>query len=89
MKTASKPTLPSPKWRLSAFPTPDRGEAIVAAVTLAAGATLSAEALRAFAREHLAPHKVPARVEFVDEIPRTGPGKFKKRDLIERLATAD
>ena len=70
-------------------PDPDRGEAIVAVVTLAAGATLSPEALRAFARQHLAPHKVPARVEYVDEIPRTGPGKFKKRDLIERLATVD
>jgi len=67
-------------------PDSDLGEAVVAVVSLAEGATASAEALRAFAREHLAPHKVPSRFVFVDEIPRTGPGKFKKREIIERLS---
>ena len=67
------------------LPDADQGERVVAAITPAADTTLSAEDIRAFAREHLAPHKVPARIVFVDEIPRTGPGKFKKKELIERL----
>ncbi|MGH3055444.1 MAG: AMP-binding protein, partial [Gaiellaceae bacterium] len=66
-------------------PDADQGERIVAAVTPKAGAAVTAEALRAHARAHLAPHKVPAEVVFVDEIPRTGPGKLKKKELIRQL----
>lgn len=68
-------------------PDSDQGQRIVAAVTLRAGAHSTAEEIRAYARRHLAPHKVPARVEFLDEIPRTGPGKFKKIELIRRLSS--
>ncbi len=64
-------------------PDADRGQAVVAVVTAAPEAAVSAEALRSFARQHLAPHKVPARVVLLDEIPRTGPGKFNKRELID------
>jgi acyl-CoA synthetase (AMP-forming)/AMP-acid ligase II len=53
---------------------------------LTPGATVDPEELRAWAREHLAPHKVPSRIALLDEIPRTGPGKFKKRELIRMLA---
>jgi acyl-CoA synthetase (AMP-forming)/AMP-acid ligase II len=70
-------------------PETDQGEAVTAVITTAPGATLSAEQVRAHARAHLAPHKVPSSVVFVDEIPRTGPGKFKKRELIERLKERD
>ena len=70
------------------LPDADRGEVIVAAVIPTAPEALSPEELHAFAREHLAPHKVPARIVFVEDIPRTGPGKFKKRDLIHRLKSA-
>jgi malonyl-CoA/methylmalonyl-CoA synthetase len=68
-------------------PDADRGEAVVAVVTPVPGATLTADDLRAFAHEHLAPHKVPARVVFMEEIPRTGPGKFKKKELLAKLST--
>jgi malonyl-CoA/methylmalonyl-CoA synthetase len=68
-------------------PDADRGETVTAAITPVPGATLGAEDVRAFARVHLAPHKVPARVVFVAEIPRSGPGKFKKRELIAQLAS--
>jgi acyl-CoA synthetase (AMP-forming)/AMP-acid ligase II len=68
------------------LPDADQGERVVAAITPPAGAAPSAEDIRAFARQHLAPHKVPSRVVFVDEIPRTGPGKFKKKELIRRLS---
>ena len=70
------------------LPDSDQGERVVAAITPAAGVTLSAEDIRAFARQHLAPHKVPSRVVFIEEIPRAGPGKFKKKELIERLMGA-
>jgi malonyl-CoA/methylmalonyl-CoA synthetase len=69
-------------------PDADQGERVVAAVTLNPAAAATADALLRYAREHLAPHKVPASVVFIDEIPRTGPGKFKKKELITRLATA-
>jgi malonyl-CoA/methylmalonyl-CoA synthetase len=69
-------------------PDADQGERIVAVVTLAAGADVSPDQLSAFARQHLAPHKTPSRVVFLEAIPRTGPGKVKKQELIHRL-TAD
>ena len=69
------------------LPDADQGERVVAAVTRTPGATVSADALRAYAREHLAPHKTPAAVIFIDEIPRTGPGKFKKKELIRQLTS--
>jgi len=67
-------------------PDADQGERVVAAVTPRPEAALTEEVLRAYAREHLAPHKVPSRVVFVEEIPRTGPGKFKKKELIRQLS---
>lgn len=35
----------------------------------------------AYCRDHLAPHKVPKSVRFVDEIPRNAAGKVLKKDL--------
>lgn len=69
-------------------PHPDLGEEIVAVVTPRQGAALGEESVTAHARAALAPHKVPQRVLFWHEIPRTGPGKFKKREIIDRLAEA-
>jgi len=66
-------------------PDADQGERVVAAVTLMPGAAIGPEELRTYAREHLAPHKVPSRIALLDEIPRTGPGKFKKKELIRML----
>jgi acyl-CoA synthetase (AMP-forming)/AMP-acid ligase II len=43
------------------------------------------EALRAFARERLGSLKVPRRVEFVEELPRSEAGKLLRRLLKERL----
>lgn len=66
-------------------PDADLGEVVTAVIVTAAGAALSIDDVRAHARAGLAPHKVPGRVLFVDEIPKTGPGKFKKRELIENI----
>ena len=69
------------------IPDRDRGELVVAAVELHAGATATAEALTAFCREHLASYKVPARVVFrkADEFPRTPTGKVQKPRLRDEL----
>ena len=68
------------------LPDADQGKRVVAVVTPTPGASLTPDDLRAFARERLAPHKVPADIILTDEIPRTGPGKFNKKLLIERLS---
>jgi len=68
------------------MPDSDRGEAVVAVVSVVPGASVSSDELRSFARAHLAPHKIPARIVFMGEIPCTGPGKFKKREIVARIS---
>jgi malonyl-CoA/methylmalonyl-CoA synthetase len=63
----------------------DQGERIVAVVTPRAGTTPTADGIRTHARQHLAPHKTPAEVVFVAEIPRAGPGKFNKKEIVRQL----
>jgi acyl-CoA synthetase (AMP-forming)/AMP-acid ligase II len=70
------------------FGIPDErlGEAVAAAVVLAPGAALSADDLRAALVDHLATHKLPTQVWFLDEaLPRNANGKFLKRELRDRL----
>ena len=45
--------------------------------------TLDAEGVIAFARDRLAPYKVPKSVEFVDSIPRSEAMKFNRAALVE------
>jgi len=64
---------------------PDWGERVCAAVELAAEGT-TPEQLRDWAREQLAPYKVPKQVHFVDQLPRNAMGKVMKpalRDLFQ------
>ena len=58
------------------------GEVPVAAVRLAEGTTLRQAKLAAFAKQHLAEYKVPARFVAVDELPRTGTSKVQKSELL-------
>ena len=62
-------------------PHPDFGEAVVAVVTLAPGATFDEAALLQAARASLAAFKVPKRLIPVAEIPHNGVGKVAKADL--------
>ena len=62
-----------------------KGEHPAAVVRLAAGVELDAKAMTAFASERLAEYKVPSQWLAVDELPRTGTNKVKKRDLISRF----
>jgi long-chain acyl-CoA synthetase len=70
------------------FPDEQRGEIAVAFVVPRAGAQPDAAALRAFCKEHLAPYKVPARVVFKTELPKSLIGKVLRRLLTEESATA-
>jgi acyl-CoA synthetase (AMP-forming)/AMP-acid ligase II len=54
------------------------GEAPHAFVVLKPGMTATEEELRIFARERLAPFKVPKGTTFVTELPKTATGKIQK-----------
>ena len=62
-------------------PDDDFGEAVVAVVVAVADGDVDAAALRAGARERLAPFKVPRRIEVVDALPRNAMGKVEKAAL--------
>jgi O-succinylbenzoic acid--CoA ligase len=57
------------------------GQAVVAHVVVAEGEELERDELRAFARDRLARHEVPKRIELVAELPRTASGKLQRRLL--------
>ncbi|HEY8497521.1 MAG TPA: AMP-binding protein [Limnochordales bacterium] len=63
------------------IPHPDKGEVPKAFVVRKPGAGVSADDLIAYCRERLARYKVPAEVEFVEEIPRSASGKTLRRQL--------
>ncbi|MDQ3294773.1 MAG: acyl-CoA synthetase, partial [Actinomycetota bacterium] len=58
------------------------GQRVCAAVQRTAGGGASAEELRAWGKERLAPAKVPARFVFVDALPRNALGKVVKADVV-------
>ncbi|MGA9532132.1 MAG: long-chain fatty acid--CoA ligase [Anaerolineales bacterium] len=60
-----------------------RGETVKAWVVLKPDAKLSADELKEFCRERLAPFKVPTEIEFRDELPKTTVGKVLRRKLVE------
>ncbi len=57
------------------------GEAPVAVITVQPGAMLDAERVMAHLDGRLARFKIPRRVEFISEMPRTASGKIRKADL--------
>lgn len=63
--------VPDPKW----------GEAVKAVVTLRPDQTATEAELIAFARERLAPFKVPKSVDFLGTLPKTPVGKISRRDV--------
>lgn len=70
-----------------AFPDEDLNrEALVHLVVVAPGGQVTKETVTKACRSRLAPYKVPGRISFVDEIPRTGIGKPRIAALRERLS---
>ncbi|MDH3643356.1 MAG: acyl--CoA ligase, partial [Gammaproteobacteria bacterium] len=75
----------------SVFGVPDDrlGEEVGVAV-FRNGASASADSLRAHCTERISAHKIPRYIWFTDDpLPRNASGKFLKKDLRERLDTAD
>ena len=68
--------LPDPLWI----------EAVTAIVVLAPDAAADVEELKAHARSKLAPHQLPKRIIFIDDLPRNASGKVLKRALREQFA---
>ena len=68
---------------VAGIPDATKGEVVKAWVVLRQGQTVSETELRAFCREMLAPYKVPAKVEFRAELPKTMVGKVLRRKLRE------
>jgi long-chain acyl-CoA synthetase len=64
---------------------PQGGEDIVAAIVLAEGAALDADALRAHAKRSLAAYKVPRRFTVLEALPTSLIGKVLRREVREQL----
>jgi long-chain acyl-CoA synthetase len=62
-----------------------KGEAVRAWVVLRQGQTAAEAELRAFCRVKLAPYKVPSRIDFRTELPKTLVGKVLRRALRDSI----
>ncbi|MGU3410910.1 long-chain-fatty-acid--CoA ligase [Microbacterium sp. M1A1_1b] len=62
-------------------------EQVVAAVVPVDAAAFDADALRAYAREHLAAYKVPRRVVVVKDLPRSMIGKVLRRKVRDQIVS--
>jgi fatty-acyl-CoA synthase len=71
-----------------AIPDERWGERPLAAVVLREGQQVGPDELREHLAQKYAKWQLPERVEFVDEIPRTATGKFKKTALREQFVDA-
>jgi long-chain acyl-CoA synthetase len=60
-----------------------RGETVKAFVVLKPGDTATEEEIVEFCRLHLAAFKVPRKVEFRSELPKSMVGKYLRRVLVE------
>lgn len=58
-----------------------RGETVKAFIKVKPGVSLSSEEVVLFAKENLAPYKVPKQVELLDELPKSSVGKLLRRVL--------
>jgi long-chain acyl-CoA synthetase len=69
---------------VAGIPDKMRGEKAKAWVVLNQGATLTEAELKSWCRERLAQYKIPAKFEFVNELPKTQVGKVLRRALREK-----
>lgn len=59
----------------------EKGEVAVAHIVLMPGARADSDALLAYCRKHLAAYKVPKRICFAEDLPKTSTGKIMRRML--------
>lgn len=67
------------------IPDDKTGEAVCLYAVRRTGAELAAEELTAHLRQHLAAYKVPKRIQFLEELPKSGVGKILRRKIREML----
>ena len=61
-----------------------RGETVKSFVVIKPGESLCAEEVIRFCKERLTAYKVPKRIEFLEELPKSAVGKVLRRELKER-----
>ncbi len=64
-------------------PDEERGETVKSFIVLQEGQALTATQVEKYAREHLAPYKIPRQVEFLAELPKSSVMKILRRELRE------
>ena len=69
------------------LPDSEWGERVAAVLVLQATHSLDLETLRAWARDHLANHKLPSRLLVVEALPRNAMGKVVKPNLVSLFQT--
>ncbi len=67
---------------------PDKryGEEIMACIILKDGCSMTVEEMREYIMSHMARHKVPRYIEFVDNFPKNAAGKILKYKMREDFA---
>jgi long-chain acyl-CoA synthetase len=71
---------------VAGLPDAMRGETVKAWIVLRPGESVSGAEMKLFCRDRLAPYKVPAKYEFVSELPKTQIGKVLRRVLRQQEA---
>jgi len=71
------------------IPDSEWGERVAAAVVLKRGDALDLQSLRVWAKDLLAPHKLPSRLLVLDALPRNAMGKTVKPAIATLFQTAD
>lgn len=65
------------------LPSKDYGEEVMACIVLKEGATITADDVKAYVKSHMARHKTPRYIHFMDGFPMTASGKIQKYKLRE------
>jgi long-chain acyl-CoA synthetase len=74
---------------VAGLPDERKGEIVAAWVVRRPGEVVSADDLRQYCKEKLAPFKIPSRIEFRDELPKTMVGKVLRRKLVAEAKALD
>ena len=71
------------------FGVPDEmyGQVVHAAVVLKKGENMTYDELTAYMQDKVAKFKIPAKVYFVETLPKTATGKIQRRIIAEAFAT--
>ena len=69
---------------VAGIPDPFHGETVKAWIVVKSGETLSETEVLTWCRERLAPYKIPTRVEFRSDLPKSNIGKVLRRELVRQ-----